>query len=222
MADEIWDEGSREELRESIQRCVRGELRLARYDHQALLEHCRDVYMQDTCPDDEWESFLQFTTDEIEREAAKLFAEMETWPEETDCDRLDRAEQLLRDRGILLWQASPCCDTCTMGEFSDRLQVIDEQFPGLNDRLRGYTFFIDQNIPDELSEGSELTVCLGYGSISEDEADNDPEVYEKKALGIAREVCECLHAAGIKPDWDGSFSRKICITVQWQRRTLLK
>lgn len=76
-------------------------------------------------------------------------------------------------------------------------------------------------MPDELSERTQLSVCLGYGWFSPDNSEVSDEDYEKHALGIAREVSECLQNEGFKTDWDGSLARKIRLSINWQRRTLL-
>src|SRR5262249_35035551 len=162
----------------------------------------REIYVQDECPEHEWDKFIQFAADELNQAAIRLGSEKDTWPEETDCDRLDRVEIALRERGILLWQASPCCDTCTRGELLDRIDVIDGRHPGFRDRVRGYTFFIDQNMPETLADSPQLLVYLAYGWFSPDDSKVAPHVYEKSALSIAREVCECLQDEGFEPDWD--------------------
>jgi hypothetical protein len=140
----------------------------------------------------------------------------------TDCDRLDRVEDALRDQEILLWQVSPCCDTCTGAELPDRIDVINGRFPGFHDRVRGYAFFIDQNMPEMLAKSTELSVYLAYGWFSPDGSEVAPEVYQKHALGIAREVCEALRDEGFEANWDGDFARKIGVSLNWQRRTKLE
>lgn len=220
--DQPWNDASRDELRDRLRSAVRGELRLARRGHEEILETCRDVYLEDECPEDEWDAFVQFAAEEIDRAAAALDSEMARWPDETDCDRLDRVERALRDRGILLWQVSPCCDTCTTSELPDRIDAIDGRYPGFRDRVRGYAFFIDQNMPENLADGSRVSVYLGYGWFSPDGSNVAPQVYEKNALGIGQEVCECLRNEGFKPNWDGDFSRKISVLLNWQRRSLLE
>lgn len=216
-----WDDESRESLRATLRRVILGELRLARHGHGEILEICRESYIQDECPQNEWDSLIHFAAEELDRAADQLATERATWPHETDCDRLDRVEVALRERGILLWQASPCCDTCTHGELPDRLDEIDRRDPGFRDRVRGYAFFIDQNLPDRLAEGTPLSVYLAYGWISPDSSEIAPDVYSKMALGIAREVCSCLRDEAFEADWDGDFSRKIGVSLNWQRRTML-
>jgi len=223
MSDEqIWNDESRNHLHETLRWAVRGELRLAKRGREEILETCRDVYIQDECPEDEWDAFFQFAADELGRAEAQMASEMATWPDRTDCDRLDGVEAALRERGVLLWQASPCCDTCTGSELGDRIKEIDRRYPGFRDRVRGYAFFIDQNLPEMLSDGAQLSVYLGYGWFLPDDSEVAPEVYAKHALGIAREVCERLRDEGFEADWDGDFSRKIGVSLIWQRRTLLE
>ncbi len=222
MNQDTWNDQSRDELRDSLRSAIQGQLRLKKYEPSSILEHCRDVYLEDECPAEEWDAFLQFASEEIERASRKLAAEMAAWPDETDCDRLDRVELALRERGILLWQVSPCCDTCTRAEIPDRIDVINRRCPGFRDRVRGYAFFIDQNMPEALADGSNIYVYLGYGWFSPEDQEVAPQEYETNALGIAREVCDCLRSEGFKVDWNGDFSRKIGVSLNWRRRTMLE
>jgi hypothetical protein len=217
-----WNDESRAELRETLRSAVLGRLRLANREHESILETCREVYLQDECPESEWEQFIRFAADELNRAANQLASEKATWPKETDCDRLDRVEVALRNRGILLWQVSPCCDTCTRSELADRIDVIDSRYPGFRDRAHGYSFFIDQNMPEMLADNTELSVYLAYGWFTQDDTEVAPEEYEKNALGVAREVCKCLRDEGFEPDWNGDLSRKIGLWLNWQRRTTLE
>jgi hypothetical protein len=212
---------SRAKLRATLRQFILGELRLAKNDHEAILEACREIYLEDPCPENERSTFIQFAADELKRAEAQLESEKSVWPAETDCDRLDRVEAALRQRGILLWQVSPCCDTCTTAELPDRIDVIDRRHPGFRARVRGYAFFIEQNLRETLSESTKLSVYLGYGWLSPDNSKAAADIYEKNALGIAREVCKCLRDEGLEVDWDGDFSRKIGLSINWQRRRTL-
>jgi hypothetical protein len=216
-----WNDLSRDDLRTTLRSYILGELRLLRRDQKAILDACREIYLVDGCPECEQADFVQFAAEEINQTAAMLASEKVTWPVETDCDRLDRIEASLRDRGILLWQVSPCCDSCTQSELPDRVKLIDARYPGFQDRIRGYAFFIDQNMPEMLSDGTELSVYLGYGWFSSDNSEVSQEVYEANALSIAREVSACLHEEGFEINWDGSLARKIGLSINWQRREVL-
>ncbi|HZN34383.1 MAG TPA: hypothetical protein VFB80_11210 [Pirellulaceae bacterium] len=220
--EEVWDDKSREELRDTLRRVILSELRLARRDKEEILEACCEAYIQDLSPEDEWDTFIHFATDELKRAAILLATEKAAWPAVTDCDRLDRVEVALRERGILLWQVSPCCDTCTGAELGDRVNVISRRYPGFRDCVRGYAFFIDQNMPDMLADSTRLSVYLAYGWFSADDSQMSPDAYAKNALGIAREVCECLRNEGFEVDWDVDVARKIGVSLSWQRRTMLE
>jgi hypothetical protein len=216
-----WDETSRGELRETLRNLVRGEVRLTRLGHEDILQACRDICDGEECPEAEQSLFIQFAADELGQAASRHAAEQASWPLETDCDRLDRVEASLRDKGILLWQASPCCDTCSGSELPDRIDVISERHPGFRDRVRGYAFFIDQSLPERLSESTELSVYLAYGWFPPDGPDVAPDVYKLQSLDIAKEVCDCLRQHGFEPDWGGDISRKIGVSLDWRRRTML-
>lgn len=218
---DAWNDKARDELRATLRRFVLGELRLARREREAILEACCNSYLEDSCPESERSTFIRFAADELERIEALLASEKSKWSAETDCDRLDRVEVALRERGILLWQVSPCCDTCTVGDLPDRIEAINRRHPGFRDHIRGYAFFIDQNMPDMLWDSTELSVYLGYGWLSPDQSEVAPEIYEKNAVGIAREVCECLRDEGFEVDWDGNLARKIGVSINWQRRKVL-
>lgn len=219
---EEWNDKAREELRETLRREIRGELRLGRSSHERILESCGETYIDDPCPENERAGFVKFAAEELKRAAGVLDAEKAKWPAVTDCDRLDRAEKALRERGILLWQVSPCCNTCTMSEMPDRIAVIDKREPGFKKRVRGYAYFIDQTMPETLAEGTRLSLYLGYGWFSPDDKEVKADLYEKNALGVAREVRECLEKEGLKVDWEGDFLKKIGVTVEWLRRGRLE
>jgi len=216
-----WNDTWRDDLRATLSSFIHGELRLMRRDREEILNACREIYLEDECPESEREAFVQFAAADVDQTEARFASEKSTWPAETDCDRLDRIEATLRDRGILLWQVSPCCDTCTRGELPDRIRVINDRHPGFRNRIRGYAFFIDQNMPEMLSDSTELSVYLGYGWFSPDNSEASKEVYETNALNIAREVAECLKEEGFGVDWDGNLARKIGLSINWQRRELL-
>lgn len=216
-----WNENARLVHFERLRSVILGSLRLARNQHHKILEYCREVYIEGECPEDEFDSSVQFAADELTRAAAQLELEKAAWPEETDCDRLDRVEIALCDKGILFWQVSPCCDTCTRSEIPDRISVIDKRAPGFRQRVRGYAFFIEQNMPEMLAESTHTAVAIGYGWFSPN--DNVcPVVYRANALSIAEEVCNCLRHQRFEPEWNGDLGRKIVVSLNWQRRTMLE
>ena len=223
MSDDIeWNEEVKQELCETIREIVLGEVRLSHSDPDDIIETCREVYIVEDSPESEWSGLVEYARAELRNAEEALELDKKTWPKETDCDRLDRVEAALREKGILLWQLSPCCDSCSGGELPDRIDDVDERFPGFRDRVRGYSFFIDQNMPEMVAQNTVVSIYLAYGAFSDDDSDVPPEVYEKNALSIAKEVSECLSEFGFKVDWDGSFSSKVGFTMDWKRRELLR
>lgn len=220
--DSTWNDATRQDLRDSLRKRVLGEVRLAHSDHDNIIQMCREIYIEDECPEEELETFVRFANDELKKAATGHSMEQAAWPRVTDCDRLDQVEATLRERGILLWQVSPCCDSCTGGELPERIDEIERRHPGFRDRVRGYAFFIDQNMADMLADDSDISIYLAYGWFAPDGSSVAPEVYERKALGIASDVCDCLREHGFDPNWDGSFSKKIGISLKWQRRKMLE
>lgn len=105
-----WNDETRAELRELLPRAALGEVRMRRSDHAEILEILREIVESD-CPEGERETFNRLAVEALESAQAKYAAEQAAWPATTDCDRLDRAEEALRERGIVLWQVSPCCTT---------------------------------------------------------------------------------------------------------------
>ena len=220
--EQVWTEESRESLRESLRSSILGELRLAKRDREEIVKNCFEVYIMDDCPEVEQDDFVRFASLELDRVTSELSAEKATWPAVTDCDRLDRVEKKLEKKGILLWQASPCCNTCSEAELPDRIDVITERSPGFSERVRGYAFFIDQNLPEMLSENTLLLVYLAYGWFSPDDSEVPDEDDKEHALAIGHEVCGCLREEGFDVRWDGDFSRKIGLSLNWRRRALLE
>lgn len=219
--DQEWDEVAREDLRDQMRNAILGEVRLNRFEPAAILDTCREVYIEDRAPENEQEELLRFAAGRIEETTALHAQEQRLWPQETDCDRLDRVEEDLRKRGILLWQVSPCCDTCSGAELPDRIDVIEQRYPGFRQSVRGYAFYIDQNLPDMLAESAQVSVYLAYGWFAPEGSEVGQDVYAERALSIAHEVRESLEEHGLDVHWNGELSQKVGVSLSWQRRTRL-
>lgn len=220
--EEPWSDSARDDLEQALRDAIWGEVRLNRHEPDATLEMCREVHIEDQAPESEWASLLRFAESQIAVAAATHAKEKAQWPSETDCDRLDQAQEALRERGILFWQASPCCDTCSGSELPERVAFIEQRYPGFGESLKGYAFFIDQNLPEMLSESSQISVYLAYGWFVPRGTTVSDEGYRAQALEIAAEVCDCIRRQGLDVHWNGDFSQKIRVSLNWQRRELLQ
>ena len=213
-----WNDASREEFRERVRRTIRGELRLSRYAREELIETCVVESIEEEAPEGEAEELQAFAEAYLWEAAAELDAEREGWPETTDVDRLDRAEAMLQEKGILFWQVSPCCDNCTLAELGERIGEVEEDDPDFPDRVRGYAFYIDQSLPDSLADGSRIELCIGYGWLAAGEIEVPEEEQGPLCLGIGREVFDALKQVGFEPEWDGNLDKKIQVAVDWKCR----
>lgn len=217
----VWGDTERQQLEETIRSLALGEARFQQNPEDRVAESLFEVYVAEEAPESELESVYEFVREEVGRRFAAIKTQAADWPTTTDCDRLDDAEENLLKAGILFWQASPCCDSCTIGDMPSRIEEIDSRHPGSGDRLRGYAFFIDQTIAERLGENEEIDLYLAYGWFNKDE-DIDQAEYERGVVAIGHEVVEHLEAAGLHTNWNGDIKKKIGVDVTWRRRTLLK
>ena len=212
--DDAWGDEAAAAKRAEISDIVRGEVRLARVDDASLLQFVQEGPLEDAVPERAKPELLAFARDRLTAERALLRNEARDWPETTDCDRLDAAVDALQADGIVLWPVSPCCDTCTMGEFPDYVAELIKEDRSLEETFRGYAFFIDQTMAERLSEGTEISVHLGYGSTRGEEGD----AYPPAAVAIGHDVVAALEAAGLDVTWDGTLEKKIGLSLDWKRR----
>jgi hypothetical protein len=137
-----------------------------------------------------------------EQATATHLAEQASWPETTDCDRLDTAFAALDADGILARQHFSCCGSCGANEIHDEIdQAIKAGQP-----VRGFVFFHIQDT--EGAVGGE-SLFLSYGS-----PDRDKDV----AVAIGHEVVGVLREHGLHPAWNGRHANRIGLPVTWQRR----
>lgn len=138
----------------------------------------------------------------LNEEIEKLRLEQQKWPEVTDCDRLDAAFDALEARGVVCRQNFTCCGTCGSGEIWDEIRSFEEN----GKSPRGYAFFHMQDTESAV-EGHGL--YLNYGAVDEG---------EQSALDVAREIVAEINGVGLQAEWDGSWSKRIGVKLDWKRR----
>jgi hypothetical protein len=131
-----------------------------------------------------------------EKAAAEL-----TWPEKTDCDRLDEAFAALEESSIIALHNAGY----TM---SDGLSDVGE---ALNERVRsdvrGYCFYHEQDL-ERAVRGEGLTIAFG-------DLDDDPA----QRADVGRAIKRALEAAGLETEWSGDSERRIQIPeLDYKRR----
>ena len=134
-----------------------------------------------------WESHLQW---------------QRSWPEVTDCDRLDRAFAELEQAGIFARQHYKCCRTCAGSALWEEMKTGSAQ----GRMVRGYLYYHSQG-----TERAILGQGLGlyFGSIEQ-----TPEA----TVVIGQEVVDALQRHGLTLTWDGTADRCIDVEMEWMRR----
>jgi len=128
-----------------------------------------------------------------------------TWPQETDCDRLDNAFGRLNEQGVcaLQWAGN----TISEGMESVSDAINDEGVP--EGRYQGFCFFHSQDIDRALGDEG---LMLAFGPVDSDE--------DEDAVRIGRLVCEAFQREGLQTDWKGTADSRINLPrLRWQRRT---
>lgn len=193
-----------------------GEVRLGTRSDEQVYEHLEvAIWDEEGIPEADHPSLLKQAKAQLAAARKAYQQEALAWPPITDCDRLQRGVTALRDRGIVLWPASPCCDNCTMGELPDHVDQLEVSSPGLKDRLRGYAFFHDQQMPEMLAQDTNILVYVGYGWTLGG-SDTPEQTYQQQAVAIGHEVAQALKDAELDVEWDGDFNQKIGLHLNWQ------
>jgi hypothetical protein len=139
----------------------------------------------------------------VKAEVARQEAEQESWPEVTDCDRLDRAFAALRAEGILPVHNAGMTPSEGIAEMSEQYHAAGGQKSG----IVGYCFYHRQDMEYALKHHK---LGLAYGDIDGD---------DRRGVEIGKRIRSALEAAGLRVAWTGSIRDKMDITdFNWQRR----
>lgn len=150
----------------------------------------------------EAEDVQERVTRETDRLLEEHFRNQSSWPEQTDCDRIDAAFTALESKGIVARQNFACCQTCGLAEIGDEI----EEFAKTAEPA-GYTFYHMQDTERACDGGS---LYLAYGTVKGTDED---------AVKIGETIRDTLARHGLTVEWDGSLGQKICITgLDWKRR----
>ncbi len=151
----------------------------------------------DTDPNEKW---LRAA---IEREfAAKRTAE-QTWPEETECDRLERSFEMLETRGIIVE-----CNADDNDEGAAAVNDLYKQAGAEKSKFIGYCFYTEQEKERAVERPG---MYLAFGAFG----GNDSQ-----AVAVGEILREEFERVGFDVEWDGNpknwliFLSKFC----WQKR----
>lgn len=125
-----------------------------------------------------------------------------TWPDITDCDRLDAAFSELTRNGIVCRHDFTCCCTCGVAEIGAEIRAETQR--GV--KVRGHAFYHMQDT-DRATEG--LGLLLNYSDLRGEKPAGEE---------IGREIAASLQRHGLTTEWNGDFSTRIAVKLDWKRR----
>jgi hypothetical protein len=140
----------------------------------------------------------------IDTETQQLLVEQESWPEVTDCDRLDIIFDALNERGVVALQNAGYMQ-------DDGYDEVWAAYPDASDdeRTVGYCFYHGQDMEGAIrGEG----LHLAFGPV-------EPKDMATKGPAVGRIIQQELEKAGFPVEWDGTFKQRILIPkLDWKRR----
>ena len=140
---------------------------------------------------------------EIEKAFRQKRAEEETWPEVTDCDRLDRVFEELEEQGILALQNAGYTQSDGLADVSQFYREAGGEQSG----IEGYCFYHGQDL-ERVMESGELWLAFGHVS-----GEDGP------GAEVGRRIKRAFEAAGFAVEWDGSIKTRLLVkAIRWQRR----
>jgi hypothetical protein len=139
----------------------------------------------------------------IKSEVARHRAEQQSWPEVTDCDRLDRGFAALRTGGILAIHNAGVTPSEGIEEMSSQYRAAGGTASG----IVGYCFYDRQEMERALKYHK---FYVAYGDIAGD---------DRRGIEVGKRIHRELEAAGLRVAWTGSIREKLELTgFHWQRR----
>ena len=134
-------------------------------------------------------------------EFAKKAAAEASWPNTTDCDRLDQAFDELNRSGIIALHNAGYTQS---DGFSDCVEVYHQRGKR---GIRGYCFYHGQDV-ERAVDGQGLTIA--YGDLDDDDT---------KSAEIGREVKASLERHGLAVEWNGDSKVRLELpSIDWKRR----
>lgn len=176
-------------------------VRSAFYDKERLIAiFCEEMY-------EPGELERSAVSTAIDAEIAKWESEKRTWPEVTDCDRLDAAFAALNKRGVIALQNAGYTQSDGYDDFCEHYKQSSNKAS-----ILGYCFYHGQDVERAVRGGG---LFLAFGPV-------DPDDEETKGPEVGNVIRNELERAGLKVDWDRTFATRMRISeLLWQRRGVL-
>ena len=137
----------------------------------------------------------------VGHEFARKKAAEASWPDTTDCDRLDRAFADLAAEGVIALHYAGNTMSDGLDDVTDALEVSDRA------AVKGYCFYHGQDVERAVRGGG---LWIAFGSF-----DRDPS--SKAQIGSV--VTSALEKVGLDVDWNGDPEARILLSkFDWKRR----
>ncbi|WP_020475667.1 DUF6891 domain-containing protein [Zavarzinella formosa] len=143
----------------------------------------------------------------LRREIAEGFrlkqAEEASWPEVSDCDRLDAVFGALHDDGILALHNAGY----TQSDGTSDVAEFYHEDGGEESGIDGYCFYHGQDLEGVIETGD---LFLTFGDIDGDDA---------RGVEVGRRIKGEFESAGFVVEWDGSIKTRLLVKgIKWRRR----
>jgi len=130
--------------------------------------------------------------------------EKASWPEVTDCDRLDRAFGRMGEFQIIGLQNAGVTQSDGYSDFKEALMSHPQR-----ELIRGYCFYHGQDMERAVRGGG---LCLAFGPAN-------PKLEGSEGSAVGSIIAQILEEEGFAVDWDGSFHQRINLPdIDWKKR----
>jgi hypothetical protein len=160
--------------------------------------------------------------EETDHQLEKHLLEQASWPEVTDCDKIDRAFAALEAQGIVARQNFTCTSTSGRAEITGEImrklqhdvehgisnQLVDDikKFGTIKKPL-GYVFYHAQDTEAACEDGE---LRLAYGTVGGTDED---------IVAVGNTIRDTLSKHGLTVEWNGTSDERICIKeIDWKKR----
>jgi hypothetical protein len=134
---------------------------------------------------------------------AQKRAEEATWPDVTDCDRIDAVFEKLEEQGVIALQNAGYTQSDGLSDVAEVYNESGAEESGFD----GYCFYHGQDLEGVIESG-ELHLAFGAADGS-----------DEKGVEVGHRIKRELERAGFAVEWNGSIKTRLLVTgIRWQRR----
>src|SRR5262245_54432258 len=160
-----------------------------------------DAMIDDILEDDADEAMLRAA---VAPEFGKKAAAEASWPDRTDCDRLDQAFEELNARGVVALHNAGYTMSDGISDVSEALHERGRK------GMKGYCFYHGQDVERAVAGGG---LMIAFGDFDDDKI---------KKTKVGELVKAVLQESGIAVDWNGDPETRLNLpTLDWKRRRVV-